>query len=130
MLFFSGVIIGVTSAVWLNWMALVLSALIGLIGGFIATKCVSLGFFAIGACGGFFFGMLLYTSVFHYISNSEYMMYIPAAVLALVGGIASFTVRDYLAIIVTSFLGSYLLVRSISFWVGGFPNEFILAQLI
>jgi len=130
MIFFADVIIKYDSADWLSWLAIVISTLIGVLGGYLAVKFEKLAFFAIGACGGWFLGMLLYTSILVHISNSEAMFYIPCSILAGILGIASFMIKDYLAILITSLLGSYLLVRSISIFAGGFPNEFILGDML
>lgn len=94
---------------------------------FFAATMEKLGFFAIGALGGSLLGMILYATCLHYISSSELMLYLPAGILAVGLGMLGLFLRDYVAIFITSFIGSYLLVRFISFFAGGFPNEFVLA---
>lgn len=49
------------------------------------------------------------------------------------GGILGLIIRAGVTIFVTSLIGSYLLIRSISLFIKGgqyFPNEFTLAKMI
>lgn len=51
----------------------------------------------------------------------------------IVGGFFGLCVRGIVTICVTSFIGSYLLVRSLSFFIKDgmyFPNEFTLMKMI
>ena len=63
-IFISGVFIKYNSENWLNILALIISALIGLIAAGIVYKFEKLGFFCLGCFGGILLGMLLYSSVF------------------------------------------------------------------
>lgn len=47
---------------------------------------------------------------------------------AIVAAILSFFWYEHVLIIMTSFAGAYMFVRGISFYAGGFPNEFTLAK--
>ena len=66
--------------------------------------------------------MLGFTSVFHYISDSELMVYLPTSLLTLVGGILGLCLKKNVAIFITSFVGAFLIVWFVSFFVGDFPN--------
>lgn len=45
-------------------------------------------------------------------------------VFTLIGAILGYEFKEYVVIVATSFIGSYISVRSISILLGGFPNEF------
>jgi len=57
-------------------------------------------------------------------------LYILTFGLALVGIYLAHKFEDFLKISVTSFLGSYLFVRGISMFAGGFTSEFELYQQV
>lgn len=45
-------------------------------------------------------------------------------VFTCLGAILSYEFKDHIIILTTSLIGSYILVRSVSLLLGGFPNEF------
>lgn len=49
-------------------------------------------------------------------------------VFTIIGGILGFEFQNLIVIIATSFIGSYITVRSLSLIFGGFPNEFDLTR--
>jgi len=46
---------------------------------------------------------------------------------AIIAAVLSFFIYEHVLINMTSFGGAYMLVRGISLYAGGFPNEFTLA---
>ncbi len=42
----------------------------------------------------------------------------------------SFKIYDFILIGSTSMIGSYLFIRGISLYAGGYPNEFTLAEML
>jgi len=113
---------------WLNWLTVGLATILGLVVGMFTISLEKIGFFALGAFGGFLLGTLLYTTFLHYIGGgAEWVLYTTCGVLAFVFGMLGLVIRAFIAIITTSFIGSYLLIRVISIFAGGFPNEFTLA---
>jgi len=130
-IFFSNFWISATSGSVASWMAVIIAALLGITVGGFAAKLYNIGFFVLGAFGGYLLGSLLYTMFLHYIDNgATWVLYTTCGILATVFGLLGLIIKNVVTIIVTSFIGSYLLIRTISIFAGGFPNEFILAEQI
>ena len=45
-------------------------------------------------------------------------------IFTIIGAILGYEFKEYVVIVATSFIGSYITVRSFSILLGGFPNEF------
>ena len=79
----------------------------------------------IGAALGFFVCIFLNYLLLRHVKSvpSNLLMNNLIFFFGLLGAILAFEFKDYMVIIATSFIGSYILVRSISIPIGGFPNE-------
>jgi len=60
---------------WMNWVALVISCLIGILVGGLSYKFRKIGFFIIGGIGGFFFALLIYNAFLHEIADTDVKIY-------------------------------------------------------
>jgi hypothetical protein len=60
----------------------------------------------------------------------ELLLYISISVLGLVFGVLAIVFYQVFVIISTSICGAYITIRSISLPIGGFPNEFDIAEQI
>jgi len=117
------------TAAWVGWTVLACSILLGVLGGFILFKCQKLGAAILGGWGGFMGGLLINTAVL-FTAHSEVLFWIITCSCALVGAGLAFFFLEPVVITATSFSGSYLFVRGISLYAGGFPNEFTLAEAL
>eukprot|EP00343_Euplotes_focardii_P000880 CAMPEP_0205798960 /NCGR_PEP_ID=MMETSP0205-20121125/65_1 /ASSEMBLY_ACC=CAM_ASM_000278 /TAXON_ID=36767 /ORGANISM="Euplotes focardii, Strain TN1" /LENGTH=368 /DNA_ID=CAMNT_0053059463 /DNA_START=150 /DNA_END=1256 /DNA_ORIENTATION=- len=108
---------------WVGWLLLSISVVLGSIAGFFASKLVRVGVFFIGLWSGIGLGLLLNNLIFYKI-NHVAVVWVLMAVLGLSLGVLSFFWYNYIVIICTSILGSYLFVRGLAFIAGGYPNEF------
>lgn len=116
-----------TTEVWVGWTVLACSILIGLVAGFFMMKLERIGAALLAAWGGFLLGMLLNEMVL-YLAESQAVFWCVSIGCAVAAGILSFFFYEHVLINMTAFGGAYMLVRGISFYAGGFPNEFTLAK--
>jgi len=114
---------------WVGWTVLGCSILLGLVGGFFLYKCQRLGATIVGGAGGFFLGMLFCTTVL-WAAQSVAAFWIICVSFTLVAAALSFVFYYHAVIISTSFLGSFLFIRGISLYAGGFPQMSLLIQQI
>lgn len=116
-------------AKWVGWLLLSISVILGGIGGFFASKLIRVGVFFLGILAGAGLGLLLNNIVFYKI-NHVAVLWVLMGVLGLSLGVLSFFWYNYIVIICTSILGSYLFIRGISLMAGGYPNEFTVYERI
>ncbi len=118
-----------TTETWVGWTVLACSILIGLVVGFFMMKLERLGAALLAGWGGFLLGFLLNEMVLYKV-ESQALFWSVNVGCAIAAAVLSFFLYEHVLILTTSFAGSYMLVRGISFYAGGFPNEFTLADQI
>ena len=114
---------------WVGWLLLAVSIVLGCIIGFFASKLLRVGVFFLGVWAGIGVALLL-NNVILFKINSVAVLWISMAVLGLLFGVLSFFWYMYIVIVCTSIIGSYLFVRGISLFAGGYPNEFTIYERI
>jgi len=114
---------------WVGWVVLISALIAGIGGGYLLYKCQKCGAAAIGAWGGFIFGMLLNTA-FLVFAESEWLFWVTCLSCAGAGFVLGFCCLDTVVISATSLGGSYMFIRGFSFYIGGYPNEFVLARAL
>ena len=112
---------------WVGWAVLGGSAVCGLVLGFFMTKLQRLGAAIIAAIGGYVLGLLLNETVL-YLANSDVVFWVVSIGCAAVAAGLVFVAYNHAIILSTSLIGSYLFVRGISLYAGGFPNEYTLMK--
>lgn len=112
---------------WVGWTVLTCSILIGLVAGFFMMKLERIGAALLAAWGGFLLGVML-NEVVLYLAESQVVFWCVSIGCAVVAGIMSFFFFEHVLINLTAFGGAYMMIRGISFYAGGFPNEFTLAD--
>merc|ERR1711907_151968 len=112
------------SAAWVMWVLFFTCLVIGCALGYLAIKFEKAGFFAVGFClGGIGFSFLYSTVLGSFLHFSKAVFYVVGVLCGLIGGGLAMWIYKDILIIATSFIGSYLSVRSVSVYVGGFPSE-------
>lgn len=109
------------------WVILGSCLLVGLLLGWLLTKCRKLAIALVGAGGGVALGFML-TTVTLVSSGAGYYCIIIGCALA--AAILTWFLEDYVIMLATALAGSYIFVRGVSFYVGGFPNEFDIKHYI
>jgi len=104
------------------WIILAIWVIIGVVCGYFIAKKRRWGIAVVGAFGGVMLGLLL-TTVFGAALKSVYLYYALVVGMGILFFVITFFVEKFVLIMVTSFLGSYGIIRGISMYAGGFPNE-------
>ena len=114
---------------WVGWVILLCATFIGLIAGFFVAQLAKIGVSLIAAWAGASIALLLSNMAFYKI-ESVAVLWIMILAFAIILALLSFIFFDLIIIFSTSLLGSYLVMRGISFVVGGYINEFELYERI
>lgn len=114
---------------WVGWIVISVAILLGLGVGYLATKLEKIGACLLAGWGGFCLGILLNESVLYYF-GSAVLLWIVNGACALIAAIAAWFLFNQAIIISTAFVGSYLTMRGIGLYAGGFPNEYVLLSMI
>jgi len=109
------------------WVVLGVWAVVGLGVGFFIAKLRKVGIALIGTFGGVLLGFMITTT---FVVGSTALTWVIVLGCGIAVGFLAFFVEKAVIIIVTSFVGSYGVIRGISMYAGGFPNEMQLKQEI
>ena len=112
---------------WIGWTVLLCSLMIGLVCGFFMMKLDRVGSAFLASWGGLIVGFVLNQTVL-YLLESNITFWCVSFSFAIIAGICSFYWFDHVLINMTAFSGAYMIVRGISFFAGGYPNEFTLVN--
>jgi hypothetical protein len=112
-----------------GWIVLVLSLVGGCIVGLLLAKLTKLGAMVLAGWGGVTLGLMLYGAFLYHI-NSQVFFWFFIVACAGICALASLWAYDHVLIISTAISGSYMFVRGISMYAGGYPNEATLETLI
>jgi len=83
----------------------------------------------LGGLGGFILGLLFYNAFMREVEQgAKWVLYLTCGLFTLFVGFLTVVISDHVTIWVTSFIGSYAIIRAISILVGRYPNEFTLAD--
>lgn len=96
--------------------------------GFVFAIIYKVGIVALCAFFGITIWLVIYDSCLT--SQPTYILYTGCIISAAVFGILSILFLRHIVIISTSFIGSYLFIRGISVYAGGFPNVFLIYDMI
>lgn len=102
------------------WIILVVWAIVGMVGGWFIAKKKKLGIAIVGGFGGAMLGMLITTMFVVGNAAAYYGVIFGTAILC---AIVTYFIETFVIIVVTAFIGSYFVIRGISMYAGGFPNE-------
>ena len=116
-----------TTEEWVGWTVLVCAILIGLVAGFFMMKLERFGVSLLAGWGGFLLGFFFFEMCL-YPTESVALFWCISIGFALIAGVAAFFLEKHMLINMTAFGGGYMLIRGISFYAGGYPNEFTLAR--
>jgi hypothetical protein len=110
---------------WINWLALGICSIISLVGSYFLVKSMKYGLALIGGASGAALALLICSS---FGVSQAALFWSILGVSALLFTFLTFKKSDHFMIFSTSLMGSYILVRGVSLFAGGYPNEFELVQ--
>jgi hypothetical protein len=109
---------------WVQWLTFSVLLIVGCFVGLILAKLSKIGVAIMAGAGGFVLGMILYSAVLYKLDeHNSVMFWVITVILCAGSGILSFFFFDHIIIISTSLIGSYGLIRGVSMYAGGFPDE-------
>lgn len=108
---------------WVFWVVLAVCVVAGIFVGYLLAKFVKFGAAILAGWGGFVCGLLLNEAVL-YRAEAEWLFWVSCILLALIGAVLAFKFFEHAIIISSGIIGSYLLIRGISFYAGHYYNEF------
>lgn len=103
------------------------SLVVALVLAFFITKLRRCAVAAVGGVGGAFLGIMI-TTLTMVGTDAAYWIIIIGTSLAC--AILTFFLEVYVVMLATAFAGSYMFIRGISFYAGGFPPETALYEII
>lgn len=112
-----------------TWIVITCTILVGLLVGFFAMKLEKIGACLLAGWGGFCCGVLLNETVLYYATSVALSWSINCA-CALVAAILAWFLFNHAIIISTALIGSYFTMRGVGLYAGGFPNEYVLMEMI
>jgi hypothetical protein len=105
---------------WGKWLSVAAIGLVSAGLGFLVMRLRKWGVALLAAWGGVLLGFVITTA---FMIKEEWAFYLTLAGCALVAFFIGYKVETAVIIMVTSFVGSYGLVRGISLYAGHFPSE-------
>lgn len=129
MFFFYAWILPYSTANWLVWVIGGIGLVLGLVAGFFLAKLARIGVAALGAWVGVILALIIHEA-FLYATHSMVVFYLLVIGLGIVFGLIALWQYKIVLIFGTAFLGSYAMVRGVSLFIGGYPNEFTLISKI
>lgn len=119
------------TAGWIEWLTFSVCLLVGSCIGLILAKLSKLGVAVMAGWGGFCLAFILYNAFVYKIDNDNNLVFWALCIILAVGfAILSLFIFDHIIIISTSLIGAYSVMRGISMYAGGFPDEIDLIQYI
>ena len=109
-----------TEADWIKWVFMLGCMIVGGIFGTISMRHRKEGISILAAWGGVMLGFMVTSSL---VVESPWMYWLIIIAFALAAGGVAFVIEEKVIIACTSFIGSYGIIRGISLFAGGFPNE-------
>lgn len=96
----------------------------GVAAGFVAKVMSKFTSGLIGGITGFFLGFILYSLVFaQFVKASTAFLWITLILSTVAGAAAMYKWEEHIEVHVTHVVGSYLIIRGLAFFLGGYPNE-------
>lgn len=114
------------SSVYWAYFVLICCLVVAIVVALLLVKLRKLGIIVCGAAAGFFCCVLMNYLIFWRISSqpSWLFFYNLLVIFTILGSVLAYEFNNHIIIVSTSFIGSYITIRSLSVLFGGFPNEF------
>lgn len=111
-------------------LAFLIAIALGIIAGIVLNRYLMVGLCIMAGVGGYLAGMVIYNTIISIFTQSAIALACMTFGLGAVTAGLAFLFKDHIVIFTTALIGSYITIRGISMFAGGFPNEFTLYQQI
>jgi len=91
--------------------------------GYLAFKTKTIAMGILGGVAGFFVGFFLFALIFSLFLTSQIFLYITLIITTGLGAYGIYKYQEKIELHATVFIGAYLIIRGISSFLGGFPEE-------
>jgi hypothetical protein len=108
---------------------LVASAVFGLLLGYLTTSAIRVGTFLMGMWVGIIVSLLL-NNTFFYRTSKEWVLWTAMGCIGLFFGIVGVWLKSRITIISSALVGAYLMIRPLGWYIGHWPNEFLMVTQI
>jgi hypothetical protein len=109
---------------WQFWLVVVFAVILGCLTGWFMSKIQWLPGLVFGSLLGFVVGFFIFNLCLRFIESSPMVYFwIIVSICVVLGCLLGYYKEEEIAIISTSFVGAYAIMRGFSTWFGGFPNE-------
>lgn len=115
--------------VWVGWTMVVVSVILGLIAGGLSVMLEKYAAALLAGWGGFLLGVMLNETVL-WLANSAWLFWIVNITMAIGFAVLGFCFFDHGIVFATSFIGAYMMLKGIGIMAGGFPNIYVLIEMI
>ena len=105
------------------------SAVLGLIAGALSVKLEKFAAAILSGWGGFILGVMVSETVL-WLAGAAWLCWVINISFAIVFAIIGYIFCDHAIVIATSFVGAYMMMKGIGIMAGGFPNVYVLIQMI
>ena len=130
-LFFFTLFLNRDSEDWIGWVIFSVCLVIGCFVGLILAKLIRIGVAVLAGFGGYCLGLILYNAFMYKADNGKRIVFwIFTISCGVITGVLNLFLFNHAVILATSVAGSYLFIRGISMYAGGFPSEFEIADMI
>ena len=114
---------------WEIFTVLGVCTVISIVVAYLCIKFKRCSLYLVGILFGLMVGLVLYSTFIYRFSSGKSWLLITVLVVCGIGfGVLSYLLNMTGFIIYTSFIGSYLVVRATSWYIGGYPNEWTLYE--
>jgi len=114
---------------WVGWTMLGVSVALGLVAGFLSVKLEKFAAAILAGWGGFLLGVMVSETVL-WLAGAAWLMWVINIAFALVFAILGYIFVDHAIVFATSFIGAYMMMKGIGIMAGGFPNIYVLVNMI
>ena len=115
---------------WVQITFFVLFFIISNVAGYFMMKIRKIAVALTAAFGGYMLSLTIIAAFMGLMQKKLWLQYLLKIGVPVVFGGLTFLMEDGIVMFITSFVGSYLLIRGISFYAGGFPVETQFAEML
>jgi hypothetical protein len=114
-----------------EWVVFGICVVVGIFIGLLLAYLTRFGIAVLAAWGGVTVALMLYSSFLYQWDNDKRVLFwLFVVAVGVATGLIGFALFNHAIIISTSLIGSYLIIRGISLFAGGFPNEALIIEQI